>query len=253
MNLKGTHNTLIYVCAAAFFASILGFVFGTLWNKGCTDLLAAGAVAGCAEFIIFRYQTLIGIGGAIAGAIIAARPVWQQLKEMARQSDAQTLDYLRQRSVELDNEDALTYALTTSIAGTSDALGEVAANRMIIPSGQKLIAAQFLGALHGAQQFMNETVEKFDKEAGPLWGTTEMHSARATIRDKAHRYAFTLFGFASKLQPNGTLTDEDLDKIAKELLGFQKAVFNSAGSLHNGISAERDRVAKRISALEAKI
>jgi hypothetical protein len=178
--------------------------------------------------------------------------MWSAFKNLVLLCHA--AEYLRQRSVELDNEDALTYALSTSIAGTSDALAKLGNHRNKVIGLGSVVMPQYLAALEGTQQFMNETVEKFDKEAGPLWGTVEMHSARSTIRDNAHRYAYTLFTFRNaKLQVNAPVTDEDLDKIANELLGFQKAVFDSAGTLHNGISAERDRVAKRISALEAKI
>jgi hypothetical protein len=76
----------------------LGFSAGTVSTKGC-DMAAAGAIAGCAEFVLYRYQALIGIGGAIAAALIGVQPVWRQRQEMAKQSDGQTLEYLRTRSV----------------------------------------------------------------------------------------------------------------------------------------------------------
>jgi hypothetical protein len=79
-------NTILTVVFAAFLAGLLGFAYGTVWNSGCAALAPAGAVGGCAEFVLYRYQAVLGIGGAVAAAMVAARPVWRQLAEMARQS-----------------------------------------------------------------------------------------------------------------------------------------------------------------------
>jgi hypothetical protein len=43
----------------------------------------------CAEFFLNRYQTLLGIGGALAAAIIAAAPVWRQVKLTGMQAALQ--------------------------------------------------------------------------------------------------------------------------------------------------------------------
>jgi hypothetical protein len=99
-----TKNALFLIIYAAFLAAVLGFAYGTFFDSGYDSFQSAGAIAGCAEFVVFRCQALIGVGGAIAAAMIAARPVWGKLNELSRQADAQTLEYLRKRSVELDRQ-----------------------------------------------------------------------------------------------------------------------------------------------------
>jgi hypothetical protein len=108
-------NGVVLVAPATFLTAILGFSYGTLWAHGCGDMAAVGAVSGRAEFLLYRYQTLIGIGGAIVAALITAQPVWRQFNEMVRQTEGQTLDYLRRHSVEIDREQTLIYAIASSL------------------------------------------------------------------------------------------------------------------------------------------
>jgi hypothetical protein len=56
------------------------------------------------EYWLNRYQTLIGIGGALFAASIATRPVWRQLDEMRTQSAVQAYAFLQQllQIVEID-------------------------------------------------------------------------------------------------------------------------------------------------------
>jgi hypothetical protein len=72
-------NSTILIAAAAIFSAVLGFVYGATFSNGCSQ--ASDAHLGCIEFIFFRYQTFIGILGALAAAYIAARPIWQQVQD----------------------------------------------------------------------------------------------------------------------------------------------------------------------------
>jgi hypothetical protein len=119
-------NNLVAIASAAILALILGFAYGATFSDGCSEDIPAGAVFGCAEFVLFRYQTLIGIAGALLAAWLTARPVWQQLREMNRQGSQAELTHLRARSIELNNEEILIYKITTSIANTIQALADFA-------------------------------------------------------------------------------------------------------------------------------
>jgi hypothetical protein len=72
-------NTINLIAAAAVLAAVLGFAYGAVFSNGCGQ--ASDAHLGCVEFVLFRYQTLIGILGALAAAYVAARPVWQQVSD----------------------------------------------------------------------------------------------------------------------------------------------------------------------------
>jgi hypothetical protein len=65
--------------ALVFLAAVLGFAYGATFSNGCGQ--SSDAKLGCVEFVLFRYQTLIGIFGALAAAYVAAKPVWQQISD----------------------------------------------------------------------------------------------------------------------------------------------------------------------------
>jgi hypothetical protein len=242
-------NALILTVASAFLALVVGFSYGTVWSRGCDGMAAAGAVAGCAEFILFRYQTLIGVGGAVAAALIAARPVWRQLSEMVRQNEAQTLEYLRRRSVELDREQTRIYEITSSIDIAMNALFTLANTRQPVRDS-KLLFGPAVAQYKGAETYLDEMVRKFDLESGPLWGSTTIHDARATAKDDAQRLAVALSRFSTKVTPNTPMIDAELEEIARELTPLKTSVFDAALIVHQAIVAERARVGRRISALE---
>lgn len=77
-------NTVIAIAAASTLAAILGFAYGASFVSDCPDI--KDAPFGCAEFLLFRYQTLLGLGGAVVAALITARPVWRQFHLMSLQT-----------------------------------------------------------------------------------------------------------------------------------------------------------------------
>lgn len=212
-------------------------------------MASAGAVAGCAEFVLYRYQTIIGIGGAIAAALIAARPVWRQLAEMARQSDGQALEYLRHRSVELDREQSLIYEIASSIDNCMQALVSLHTTRQN-PGGMFPPAvAQF----KGTENYMNERIMKCDRELGPMWGGVAIHEARIRIKEDAQRLSVALNKFSAKVIPNAPITDAEFDLIGRQLAPYKNSVFEAATFVHEGIVKERKSVGSRISLLETRL
>lgn len=80
-------------CVAALML-ILGFAYGATFDRGCD---ASQAPFGCVEFVINRYQSLIAIVGAIAAAVITAKPVWHQLNLQQQQYDQMFAEHLKQQ------------------------------------------------------------------------------------------------------------------------------------------------------------
>jgi hypothetical protein len=240
-------NVIFLIAYAAFLSGLLGFAYGSFFNSGCKGFENVGAIGGCAEFVLYRYQALIGIGGAITAAMIAARPVWQQLSEMSRQSDGQTLEYLRRRSVELDREQSRIYEITSSIDIAAKALVQLANTR----ENGLLFAPH--NVFKNAETYMNSMIHKFDAESGPLWGGKNIHAARAQVKDDAQRFSVELTKFSPTVIPYAPVTDAEFDAIARQLAPFRDSVFAAANIVHSGIVAERDRVGARISTLEAKL
>lgn len=96
-----TWNAAIAAFAIGALMLVLGFAYGTTFATGCND---AGAVYGCIEFVLYRYQTFIAIFGALAAAFLSAQPVWKQLRELEKQSAVQSYEMLR-RHVALITEE----------------------------------------------------------------------------------------------------------------------------------------------------
>jgi hypothetical protein len=78
-------------------ASWLG-IAGTLLKEGKENGL---------YHLLLEWQTLIGAMIALAAALVAVRPVWRQVAEMRTQSALQTFEYLRSRSILIEQERAL--------------------------------------------------------------------------------------------------------------------------------------------------
>jgi hypothetical protein len=82
-------NSIILITAAAALVAVLGFAYGAVFSNGCSQ--ASDAHLGCVEFVLFRYQVLIGILGALAAAYVAARPVWQQVSDSQAERHARRI------------------------------------------------------------------------------------------------------------------------------------------------------------------
>jgi hypothetical protein len=175
-------NGFVLIAATAAIAIVLGFAYGTMFSTGCKDMAAAGAVAGCAEFFVFRYQTLIGVAAAVFAAALTARPVWRQLTEMRRQSDQQTLDYLRRRSVELNNEDYLQSEIARSMGFAENAVHNLR-NKTIDDA---------INEIDGLVERLNTAIHEYMRNIGPLWGNEALHSSRESIKDEAVKFLFFL-------------------------------------------------------------
>ena len=238
-------NNFIALASAAVLASILGFAYGATFSDGCAEDIPAGAVFGCAEFVLFRYQTLIGIAGALIAAWVTARPVWRQLLEMSRQSSQAELTHLRARSIELSNEETLIYKITTSIANTISALNDFAGANI---SGSMLPHA--VAHVKEYEKIMNGMITAFSDSIGPRWGSLTVQKARNACRENAQSFSVILGRYTKGISPTQPFHQAALDAACLPLMPLRNAVFESAEILHKANRDEQDKIGARITALE---
>jgi len=240
-------NGFVGVCAAAFFGAVLGFAYGATFNRGCGAMLPAGAVAGCAEFVLFRYQTLIGIGGGIIAALITVAPAWRQLVEMSRQTEVQTLDHLRQRSVELEREDNLIFEIGRSLSAIMRAI-----KKNESPDGGYFRDPNIFRNIDGTGERLKKAIADYVQNVGPLWGTQQMFTLRIHIKEQSEIFSAQLdtykVEFASAL-----ITKKRVDEIAKWLTGQRTLIVRFLRETHNANFRERQNVARRIGEIEKRL
>jgi hypothetical protein len=241
-------NALVAVASTAVFAMILGFAYGATFSDGCSEDVSAGAVFGCAEFVLFRYQTLIGIAGALLAAWMTARPIWRQLAEMNRQSSQAELTHLRARSIELNNEESLVYKITSSITNTAAALVEFAAfNR------DGLMLSQAIAHVKEHERIMNEMITAFSNDIGPRWGSITVQDARVACRENAQLFSVGLTKYTYLMVPNRPFSQAVLDAACLPLVPLKNAVFDAAEILFKANRDEQAKIGARIAALEAAL
>ena len=241
-------NIFVAVASATILASILGFAYGATFSDGCSDDIPAGAVFGCAEFILFRYQTLIGIAAALLAAWITARPVWQQLLEMNRQSSQAALTHLRARSIELSNEEIRIYKITSSIVNTISALDEFAqanAGGAMLP--------QAVHHVKEHEKAMNEIITAFSDSIGPRWGSLATQNARTACRENAQLFSVGLAKYTNGISPSMPFHRAALDAACLPLVPVKKAVFEAAETLFRANREEQEKIGNRISRLETNL
>jgi hypothetical protein len=228
----------------AFAALIFAFVLSA-WLGIAGPLVKDFTGKGFYEFLK-DWQTLIGAMVALGAAFIAVRPVWRQLGEMQRQNAHTQLELLRRRSIELEKERTQIYELTSSIDLVARALvnfheKSLALGKLDAPAAQRLV---------DTESYLNSSIEKFIREAGPAWGGVDMQAARATCRDDAQRFSVELTKFTDSLANGVAITPKDLDDLANRLVPFKNSVWNAGNRLHAGIVFEAQKTGATISNLE---
>jgi hypothetical protein len=241
-------NNFVAIASAAILASILGFAYGATFSDGCSEDIPAGAVFGCAEFILFRYQILIGIAGALLAAWVTARPVWRQLVEMSRQSSQAELTHLRARSIELNNEEILIYKITSSIVNTVSALADFARANV---GGSMLPHA--VEHVKEFEKIMNGMITAFSDSIGPRWGSLTVQNARIVCRESAQSFSVELAKYTNDISPNQPFSQAALDAACLPLVPLKIAVFEAAEVLFKANRDEQQKIGARITALETSL
>ena len=200
---------------------------------------------GCAEFVLFRYQTLIGIAGALIAAWLTARPVWKQLLEMTRQSAQAEFTHLRSRSIELNNEEILIYKITSSIDNTIRSLNDFA-----IANSSGSMRPDAVAHVKEYEKIMNEAIMAFSDSIGPRWGSSKIQNARIACRENAQRFSVALAQYTNLISANQPFSPQKLDAACLPLVPLRAAVFEAATILFKANRTEQDKIGARITELE---
>jgi hypothetical protein len=137
-------------------------------------------------------MTLIAAAGAIYGATFAARPVYDQLRELARQSDIANLGVLAKRAIELNNERILIYRVYSGVVLISTHLRNLLSGSGI-PETPELV---------GSIDLFENAVDDLRKNAGIVWGNANIQNTRREFLDAA-------FGAASNIMNVNRLNPKD--------------------------------------------
>ena len=237
------------MCATAVLATILGFAYGATFANGCSEAAPAGAVLGCGEFILYRYQTLIGIAGALVAAWLTARPVWRQLGEIARQNSLAGLTHLRARSIELNNEEILIGILIRSITHMMLALRML--KHLWGPTG--LMTQNSADYVKKSEREMNDAIAAFGHNIGPRWGTPDIQNARNSCRENARGLSDELGKYTNFVHQGNRFSQSDSDRLLARLDPFRVTVFADAEILLKANRAEQDKIGLQIGLLEAAL
>jgi hypothetical protein len=241
-------NNFVAIVSAAILALILGFAYGATFSDGCSEAIPAGAVLGCAEFVLFRYQTLIGIAGALLAAWLTARPVWQQLLEMNRQGLQAEMTHLRARSIELSNEEILIYKITSSIVNTVSALADFARANV-----GGVMLPQAVEHVKEHEKIMNGMITAFSESIGPRWGDLTVQNARTACRENAQSFSVALARYTNDISARMPFHQAALDAACLPLVPLKNAVFEAAGIIFNANRDEQAKIGARITALERSL
>lgn len=223
------------------------------WLDQMTSLaesaVAKGDALNALEFWFNRYQTLLSAIIALAAAIIAAMLVSGQLKEARRQNQQGQLDHLRQRSIELENERTQIYELTSSISLMADALAAYHADPPTAGGADGYRVMQ----LKNAETYLNNMIERFIRDVGPVWGDATIQKARSTCRDDAQMFSVELAKFTQNIVSGSPISIVTGNEIALKLVPYKTSVFNAATVIHQGIVGEQQKTGTKIAALESRL
>jgi hypothetical protein len=104
---------LLAIYAVAYVGLVIGLAMGATLH------LAGGWVP--VEEALYRYQTLIAGGAALVAALIAVRPVYQQVKRMRSQIALQTVIVLRDTISAIEEQNRLAWLAVRAAKGSISA------------------------------------------------------------------------------------------------------------------------------------
>jgi hypothetical protein len=172
-------TAIVTTAATAFLAWVLGFAFGATYPSGCEHAVNAGAVFGCFEFILFRYQTLIGVFAALGTALIAAEPVWRQLRELRRQSAFQHYEMLRRHKSVVEEDWRLTWEVKREANYATILERNIADNPLLAPDSAAF--KTWVSYIEERRDALSELLRTLEIAGVNKWGDTEALNARGVM------------------------------------------------------------------------
>jgi hypothetical protein len=211
-------NNLILGIACVTLATVLGFAYGATFDRGCERMEAAGAVLGCVEFLLFRYQTLIGIAGAILAAFIAARPAWHQVLELQTQSR-------RSSRQKLENDDNHLRRERLAVERILALIRRMVVNESTLRGASKvsttMVRESILNPSQAESLQLVELRDQFESVTTRRWGSPDVAAARGDVahqvnvfRAAVSRWEYELVKFIVSAPENATRSIQHLHSPA---------------------------------------
>jgi hypothetical protein len=181
--------------APALLAALIGVWGLLLWLAARCPTDSAAAPSGCIDYWLNRYQTLIGIGGALLAALITARPVWAQLKEMQSVSAVQAYESLRGLQQRVEDDYRLVWELKRLIGRA------VVVERNATEAANVAMLRSCMDAAEAAEIEYEKLMHEIERAGTSPWGDHHARQARGEIGVAVARLRAASIGFRQTLQP----------------------------------------------------
>jgi hypothetical protein len=210
-----------------------------------STLLSEAKAKGLYE-IIKDWQTLIGIGGALLAAWLAARPVWEQLASLNLQNEQRTHEILIDRSINLHGEKIALSEVFTRV--------EIVTN-LLQPIRQKnwIISAHDYAYLQSAQEILSKAIERYESELGRIWGDVKQNESRRKLLDYAFRFANSFSDLLNAVKGNFHAPVPNAQHHESELIKWGREVVLLVPTLDDQIKKEIQRITEKVANIEKRI
>jgi hypothetical protein len=169
--------TFVGVALPAFFTGLVSAVFLLpFWVKPFLSAVEKGSPSdwiGFAGNVGVGMMTVIAASAALIAANIAIRPVYDQLREMVRQSDFASFGVLRKRAEDLNNERVLLYRVLSGAALITKCVDGFIDD----------VALPETGDIGAAIDRFEQAVTDLQNNAGNVWGSEQVQKSRIAFLD----------------------------------------------------------------------
>ncbi|WP_234680796.1 hypothetical protein [Bradyrhizobium monzae] len=235
------------VAIVAFFSGMAATLFLIPFWAG--PLISAVQEGKPADWIGFAgnfgagLMTLIAAGAAIYGATFAARPVYDQLLELARQNDVGSLGVLSKRSLDLNNERILIHRIITGVVMIDTHLKNLLANSLIPETGELVVSIDRF----------EEAVDDLRASAGIIWGTVAVQKTKRVFLDAALDAATNIMNINRLNPPAHPQRIAAFRSNAVHWQKLSKHVKDLGHLLHDAVDVSADRTSAMLADLEHRV
>jgi zinc transporter ZupT len=235
------------IAVVAFFTGLASALFFLpFWVKPFLTAVENGNPSdwiGFAGNFAAGIMTLIAAAAALVAASIAIRPVYDQLREMVRQSEFAGFGILRKRAEDLNSERVLIYRVVSGAELISRHVDAFISNPLIPETGEIAVAIdRFEGSVADLQN-----------NAGNVWGIESVQVIRTAFLDSA------LTAASNILKINNTVPQHHPQRRAAFTSNrpVWTTLFNIVAkqgtALHSSIEINAADAAKQLATIERRI
>ena len=201
----------------------------------------------CLEFWINRYQTVLAAAIAFVTAVIAARPVYHQLREQRRQSNRILYEQYDRQIGEIDAVRAYILKVVASTEVCTTILRQLL-------SGEQVVQA----SLEIAREVLSSETRALATSLGSGWGNRALQADRKLLRDEIYRFehdvrmsveAIRTAQFAGSFSEQFADSDSGLKSRCIAVLDRFNRICEITERLHDELQIEEKRTESSMSAL----